>query len=85
MKNEAVIDGLTIGGQPSAAELGSGRFKTVVNLRRDEEPGNDTAAVLAGTGVAYAAVPWTIDTVTKDDIAAVRAAVEAADGPVLIH
>ncbi len=85
MKNEAVIDGITIGGQPSAAELESGRFQTVVNIRRDEEPGNDTAGILDGTGVKYAAVPWTIETVSRDDIAAVRAAVDAADGPVLIH
>jgi protein tyrosine phosphatase (PTP) superfamily phosphohydrolase (DUF442 family) len=85
MKNEATIDGITVGGQPSAAELAGGRFASVVNVRLADEPGNDTAAVLSGTDVAYTAVPWTIDTVTKEDIARVRAAVDAADGPVLIH
>ncbi|MGH7707299.1 MAG: beta-lactamase hydrolase domain-containing protein [Vulcanimicrobiaceae bacterium] len=80
-----MIDGITVGGQPSADDLAAGRFQTVVNIRHDEEPGNDTAASLAGSEVAYAVVPWTIDTVTKDDIAQVRAAVEAADGPVLVH
>ncbi len=85
MKNEAVIDGITVGGQPTADELAGGRFAAVVNIRRPEEPGNDTAELLAGTDVAYTAVPWTIDTVTADDIARVRAAVDAANGPVLIH
>jgi protein tyrosine phosphatase (PTP) superfamily phosphohydrolase (DUF442 family) len=85
MKNETVIGGITVGGQPSAEELTSGRFTTVVNIRQDEEEGNDTAAVLDGSDVAYSAVPWTIDTVTNADIARIREAVDAADGPVLIH
>ena len=85
MKNEAVIDGITVGGQPDASELAGGRFQTVVNIRLDDEPGNATAALLAGSDIAYTSVPWTIDTVTADDIARIRAAVEAAEGPVLIH
>ncbi len=85
MKNEGVIDGITFGGQPTAEELASGRFASVINLRGADEPGNDTAALLAGTNVAYAEVPWTIDTVTNEDVARVRSSVEAADGPVLIH
>ncbi len=85
MKNETVIGGITVGGQPSAEELTSGRFATVVNIRGNDEEGNITAAVLAGTDVAYTHVPWTIDTVTSGDIARIRAAIEAADGPVLVH
>ncbi len=85
MKNEATIDGITVGGQPDARELTSGRFGTVVNVRGNDEPGNDSAALLAGSGVAYASVPYTADTVTKDDIARVRAAVDRTTGPVLIH
>ena len=83
MKNESVIDGITVGGQPTADEIG--RFATVVNIRLAQEPGNDTAALVSGTDIAYAAVPWTIDTVTKDDIAQIRTAIEAAAGPVLVH
>lgn len=84
MKNEAVIGGITVGGQPTAEELA--RFGTVVNVRRHEEEGNDTGAMLAGSSTAYTAVPYTIDTVTKADIDAVETAVRAAgDGPVLIH
>ncbi len=85
MKNEAVIDGITVGGQPTAEELKSGRFASVVNLRLDSEVGNDTKAILAGSDVAYTSVPWTADTVTKEDIARIREAVDAAQGPVLIH
>jgi uncharacterized protein (TIGR01244 family) len=85
MKNEAIIDGITVGGQPDAADLAGRRFETVINVRRDGEPGNDTAALVAGSGTAYVAVPYTADTVTKDDIARVRAAVDVATGPVLIH
>jgi protein tyrosine phosphatase (PTP) superfamily phosphohydrolase (DUF442 family) len=85
MKNETVIGGITVGGQPTAEELTSGRFATVVNIRGSSEEGNITDDALAGTEIAYAHVPWTIDTVTNDDIARIREAVDAADGPVLIH
>ena len=85
MKNETVIGGITVGGQPTAEELTSGRFTTIVNIRGSAEEGNITDAALAGTQVAYAHVPWTIDTVTKADIARIREAVDAAEGPVLIH
>jgi len=85
MKNEAVIDGLTVGGQPGADDLAGGKFGTIINVRGDAEPGNDTAALVAGTDIAYTSVPWTIDTVTKDDITRIQAAVAAADGSVLIH
>jgi protein tyrosine phosphatase (PTP) superfamily phosphohydrolase (DUF442 family) len=85
MKNEAVIDGITVGGQPTEEELKSGRFASVINVRGADEEGNDTGAILAGSDVAYTAVPWTVDTVTNEDIAKVRAAVDASDGPVLIH
>jgi protein tyrosine phosphatase (PTP) superfamily phosphohydrolase (DUF442 family) len=85
VKNESVIAGITVGGQPSAAELGSGRFASVVNIRNADEEGNDTGALLDGSGVAYASVPWTIGTVTGEDIARIRDAVAAAEGPVLIH
>jgi protein tyrosine phosphatase (PTP) superfamily phosphohydrolase (DUF442 family) len=85
MKNETVIGGITVGGQPTADELTSGRFTTVVNIRGSNEEGNITDAALDGTAIAYTHVPWTIDTVTNQDIARIREAVDAADGPVLIH
>jgi len=85
MKNETVIGGITVGGQPSAEELTSGRFTTVVNIRRDNEEGNITADALAGTDITYRHIPWSIDTVTNEDIEEIRETVDAAKGPVLIH
>lgn len=85
MKNEAVIGGIVIGGQPSADELRSGRFGTIVNIRGDAEDGNDTARVLEGSDVAYTSVPWTIDTVTKADVDRMHAALDASEGTALIH
>jgi protein tyrosine phosphatase (PTP) superfamily phosphohydrolase (DUF442 family) len=85
VKNEAIVGGITVGGQPSAEELTSGRFSTVINIRGNDEDGNDTVAILAGTDVTYASVPWTIDVVTKADIEKIRQAVDNADGAVLIH
>ncbi len=85
VKNEAVLGGITIGGQPSPDELTSGRFKNVVNIRGAAEAGNVSGDVLPAGDISYTSVPWTIDTVTKDDIDRIRAAVDASDGPVLIH
>jgi protein tyrosine phosphatase (PTP) superfamily phosphohydrolase (DUF442 family) len=86
MKNEAVIGGITVGGQPSAEELRSGRFTSVINIRHDDEIGNISAGALAGSGVAYASVPYTSDTVTEDDIDRIRDLVDQSGGSgVLIH
>lgn len=85
MKKEAVIHGMSIGGQPSSEELASGRFKKVINIRGAAEEGNITGDALAGSGVAYVSVPWTIDTVTKDDIDRIANAIAASDDAVLIH
>ena len=85
MKNEAIIGGITVGGQPSSEELASGRFTKIVNIRRDDEAGNIDAEALAGSDTAYVCVPWTIDTVTKEDIARIREAIEGSSEGVLIH
>ncbi len=85
MKNETTIGGITVGGQPSAEELTAGRFGTVVNIRHDEEAGNITGGVLAGTGVRYEHVPYTADTITREDVERIGRAVDAAEGPVLVH
>jgi protein tyrosine phosphatase (PTP) superfamily phosphohydrolase (DUF442 family) len=84
MKNEAVIGGITVGGQPSPQELTSGRFQKIVNIRTAGEEGNVSGDVLAGSD-AYVAVPWTIDTVTNADIDRIRELVASSEGPVLIH
>ena len=87
MKNEAIIDGITVGGQPTPDELTSGRFRAVVSVRRENEPdANVTPETLAGSDIAFTNVPYTVDTIAVDDILRVREAVDAAmGGPVLIH
>jgi protein tyrosine phosphatase (PTP) superfamily phosphohydrolase (DUF442 family) len=85
VKNEAVIGGISVGGQPSGEELTSGRFKKVISIRGSAEEGNITGDVLAGSDVAYVSVPWTIDTVTNGDIERIREAIAASDDAVLIH
>ena len=85
MKNQRTIGGITVGGQPSADELAGNRYAAVVNVRLADEQGNDTARHLTGSETAYAPVPFTGGTVTTADIERIRDAVEAADGPVLIH
>ncbi|MBV9439536.1 MAG: hypothetical protein JOZ24_06060 [Candidatus Eremiobacteraeota bacterium] len=85
MRNEATVGGVTVGGQPSADELRSGRFRKVINIRTPGEEGNDTAEVLAGSDTPYVHVPWTIDTVTNADIDRMRDAFDAGEEGVLIH
>lgn len=85
MNREAVIGGITIGGQPSPEELRSGRFAHVVNIRLRDEDGNLTSEALAGTPVGYTESPWTAATVTAEDIERIAEAVAGATGDVLIH
>ena len=85
MKNQTTIGGITVGGQPSADELAGNHYDAVVNIRLDNEDGNETDRYLAGWDTQYSHVPFTGDTVTVGDIEKIRAAVEAAKGPVLIH
>lgn len=85
MKNETVIGDITVGGQPTAEDVRSGRFATVVNIRGSGEEGNITGDALRESDVTYVHTPWTVDTVTPDDLARIRDAVAASDGPVLIH
>ena len=85
MKNEAVIGGITVAGQPSEDELASGRFGKIINIRGAAEEGNITDQALAGSGVDYTAVPWTIATVTPADIERIRDAVGDSTDGVLIH
>jgi uncharacterized protein (TIGR01244 family) len=83
VKNEAVLGGIVVGGQPGAADVA--RFGTIVNCRPDDEPGNVTAELVQGTGIAYTSVPFTAETLTAEHIAAMRATLDAATGPTLVH
>ena len=66
MKNEAIIGGIVVGGQPDAADVASGRFTTIINCRPPDEEGNVTgeAAKLdahqpPGSGWLQQALPQT--------------------------
>jgi protein tyrosine phosphatase (PTP) superfamily phosphohydrolase (DUF442 family) len=83
VKNEATIGGIVVGGQPDAEELA--RFSTVVNTRLDEEPGNIDAEVLAGSATVYTSIPFTGDTISVEHIRKMRAALDLATGPTLVH
>ncbi len=74
-----------VGGQPDAADVASRRFSTIVNCRPDDEPGNVTADLVRGTGIAYTSIPFTGETLAAEHIAAMRAAIDAATGPILVH
>ena len=85
MKNEARVGRVIVGGQPSAEELQSGRFSSVVNLREPDEAGNTTAADVAGRALEYHAVPLTAETLSAEHVLRVQRALDAASGEVLIH
>jgi uncharacterized protein (TIGR01244 family) len=85
VKKEGVIDGIVCGSQPDAADLQSGRFARVINVRPDDEEGNVTAELLRGTSTAYWSVPFTGDTLTREHIERIRAALETGSGNTLIH
>jgi len=83
VNNEAKLGPITLGGQPDAADVA--RFQTVVNCRPESEPGNVTAALVAGTGIRYTSIPFTADTLAKQHIDEMRVALDAATGATLVH
>ena len=85
MKNESIIGGIVVGGQPDAADIASGRFSTVINCRPPDEEGNVTGELVRGTGITYANVPFTADTISKEHIRQVRAVLDDAHGTTLVH
>lgn len=85
MKNEALIGGIVVGGQPDATDIASGRYSTIINCRPDTEDGNVTAALVRGTGITYAGVPFTGDTLAKRHIDEIRAILDNATGTTLVH
>lgn len=85
MNNEATIGGIVVGGQPDAADVASGRFSTIVNCRPDDEPGNITADLVHGTGIRYASIPFTGDTLASRHVDEMRSVLDTATGTTLVH
>ncbi|KQP60616.1 TIGR01244 family sulfur transferase [Methylobacterium sp. Leaf108] len=84
---------LLVSGQPSLAEIAdlpAHGVAGLLNNRPDgEEPGQPGAAAeraaAEAAGLAYADLPVTGDTITRDDVRRFRETVAAAPGPVLAH
>lgn len=82
--------GVLTGGQPEATAwplLADGGVGTVINLRPDAElDGRDVAAEAATAGLDYVQIPVAgAGDVTTEKATALWQAMQAADGPVLVH
>jgi uncharacterized protein (TIGR01244 family) len=80
---------LAAAGQPSAEGLAALKalgFKTVINLRTEQEGAKEEGAVVKAAGLAYVSVPVTAETLNQADADAVsRVLDDPASGPVLLH
>jgi uncharacterized protein (TIGR01244 family) len=87
MKNEAQIEGVVVAGQPTDAELrglGERGITTLINVRpAHEQPEPEGPKVAAG--VTYVEVPFDGATIGREHVEGVRAALDAATGPVAVH
>jgi uncharacterized protein (TIGR01244 family) len=87
MKNEGQIDGITVAGQPTDEELRGLRergFVMVINNRPADEL-NEPEAPKIPEGVQYVDVSFTSATLAPEHVARTRDALNAANGPVLVH
>lgn len=85
MKNEAVIGGVVVGGQPDTSDVASGRYTTIINCRPSNEEGNVTEALVRGTDIRYASVPFTGNTIAKEHVDQIRTILDTATGTTLVH
>ncbi|WP_165967443.1 beta-lactamase hydrolase domain-containing protein [Luteimonas aestuarii] len=74
-------------GQEAWSALAAEGVTTVINLRtHDEMAGRDQAAEVAAAGMAYHHLPIaSADDLTDDNAARLRALIDNAGGPVLVH
>jgi uncharacterized protein (TIGR01244 family) len=81
--------GLAVGGQPSPqalARLKEMGFRTVVNLRTEQEGGKDAEKAVRAAGLEYLWVPVTPATFSAADVDAVAKVLDdPGAGPVLLH
>lgn len=82
---------IAISGQPSAAdldELASQGFRTIVNLRTEDEPGilEDEEREVENRALNYSSIPVSPQTLDDLSVARFSQALESVDGtPALIH
>jgi len=81
--------GLATAGQPAPdalAKLKDMGFRTVVNLRTEQEGAAGERAVVEGQGLRYVWVPVTAESLSVADVEAVEKVVhDSSSGPVLLH
>jgi uncharacterized protein (TIGR01244 family) len=81
VKNQAQIGKVTNAGQPTDEELqalaGQG-YSTVINIRMPEEQDEPEGPKVEAAGMRYVCVPYTIATMTPQDVRAIREAIESA-------
>jgi uncharacterized protein (TIGR01244 family) len=88
MKNEAIIDGITVAGQPTDEEITALRergFTTLINVRVADELDQPEAPKAAAAGLQYAEIGFTGGTLRTDHIKQIRQLIDDSTGPVAIH
>jgi uncharacterized protein (TIGR01244 family) len=81
VKNEATIAGLTVAGQPTDAELAelpAQGYGTVINVRMPEEHDEPEGPKVEALGMRYVSVPYTAQTISREDVRKIREAIESA-------
>ena len=84
------VNGITSAGQPDKAAFevfAKSGYRTVIDLRgAGENRGLDESAVLDELGMSYVKIPITgLESISFDNARVLDEAINAADGPVLIH
>lgn len=86
---KVIRPGLAFGGQPSPEALKRLRemgFRTVVNIRTEQEGAREEGEVVRGQGLAFVWVPVTSGTFSLEDVEVVeRVLDDPAAAPVLLH
>ena len=83
-------DGLLTGGQPSEAQFLEAKaqgYRTIINLRGVGEPGTDVQpGLMEREGLTYVHIPINgPPDITVEKARQLAAALEASDGPVMVH
>ena len=85
------MDGLLSGGQPTPSQIESaarGGFRTVINLRTDQEPGFEwEREAVEKAGMRYIQIPVGAEGLARENVERIDAALAKAlsEGPVLLH
>jgi len=86
MKNEAIVGGQTVCGQPTSDEyekLAAAGYTDVINFRMPEE--YESGLPVMPAGIAYHSIPFTGATLSRDHVGQTRAVLKSSKGKVLVH